>query len=441
MHEPDGIHRVENDAPHSADVLRGDHIVVAGVSVCDAAAARQHAIKPALVERLEKDQNGSGPRHLLWVNQLLATAELASGDEVLHVRDHHWDDRHRLRHASDLGRHSDLHDLRLDLPKARLQAALSGAFRDQDPGRAQERIDDVADPEGELLHLPADASPDDRLRLICFGLGQRGFGAGLFGWKEGRDLGLGTLFGGRGCRNRAFAALDGDLKLLDVPARHNARVAPLQLLFGLQFINGLLVGTLGLLDPAFRRHDVSARDHHRRINLGDLATGGLSRCFLLLAIQPEDRSAFLNPMVHSNVNLSDAPVDFWNDWDRSEVRYDVGCGRVIVEYHRNQPYGEQQTKYDAPSELEPDGEKCNLLTEPLALDVAPEEIVRKDGQERADKKLKHGSAPSRGAGLGSPPALRAASQPVWCRSQSRSALVLHLRPASCQPSFQPPQRS
>ena len=134
----------------------------------------------------------------------------------------------------------------------------------------------------ELLHLPADASPDDGLRLICFGLGQRGFGARLFGWKEGGDLRLGTLFGGRGRRNRAFAALDGDLKLLDIPARHNARVAPLQLLFGLQFINGLLVGALGLLDLAFRRHDVSARDHQRGIDLGDLATGGLNGCFLLL---------------------------------------------------------------------------------------------------------------------------------------------------------------
>ena len=76
------------------------------------------------------------------------------------------------------------------------------------------------------------------------------------------DLRLGTLFSGCGRRNRAFAALDGDLKLLDIPARHNARVAPLQLLFGLQFINGLLVGALGLLDLAFRLHDVRARDHH-----------------------------------------------------------------------------------------------------------------------------------------------------------------------------------
>src|SRR5215207_9833521 len=412
MHEPDGIHRMENDAPRRADVLRGDHIVVTGVGVRDAAAARQHAVEPTLVERLEKDQNGSRPRHLLGVNQLLATAELAGGDEVLHVRDHHRDDRHGLRYAGDLGRHSDLHDLPLNLPKARLQAALSGAFRDQDPGRAQERIDDVADPEGELLHLPADPSPDDRLRLICFGLGQRGFGARLFGWKERGDLRLGTLFGGRGRRNRAFAALHGDLEFFDVPARHHAGIAPLQLLLGLQFINGLLVGTLGLLDLAFRRHDVSARDHHRRINLGDLATGGLSGCLLLLAIQPEDRSAFRDPIVHPNIDLSDPPVDFRNDGDRSEVRYDVGCGRVIIEDHRDQPYGEHQAERDAPSELEPDGVERDFLAEPLSLDVAAEEIVWKDGQKRTHEKLKHGSAPSYEAAVWSRAALRAAPDAV-----------------------------
>src|SRR4051812_47309361 len=412
MHEPDGIDRMENEAPRGAGVLRGDHIVVAGIGVGDAAAARQYAIKPTGVERLEKDENGSRPCYLLGVDQLLATAELAGGDEVLHVRDHHRDDGHGLRGARDLGRHSDLHDLGLNLPKARLQALLSGASRDQDPGRAHERVDDVTYPQGELLHLPADASPDDRLGQIRFGLGQRGFGARLFGWKEGGDLRLSTLSGRSGRSNRALAAFYGDLKLLDVPASHDAGVAPLQLLFGLQFINGLLVGALGLLDLAFRRHNVSARNHQRGVNLGNLATGGLSSCLLLLAIQPENRSAFLNPIIHSNVNLSNAPVDFWNNWDRSEVRDDIGRGWVIVENRRDQPYGEQQTKYDAPPQLEPDGEKRNLLTEPLALDIAPEEVVWKDGQKRTDEKLKHGSAPSYEAAVWSRAALRAAPDAV-----------------------------
>ena len=248
-----------------------------------------HTVEPALVERLEKDQDGSRPRHLLRVDQLLAAAELAGGDEVLHAGDHHRDDRPGLRDAGGLGHHADLHDLRLDLPKAGLQAPLSGAFRDQDPGRAHERIDDVADPQGELLHPPADAGPDDGLRQIRFGLGQRGFGARLLGREERGDLRLGTLFGGGGGSDRRLAALDGDLKLLDIPARDDARVAPCSSCLVSSSSNGLLVGAPGLLDLAFRRQDIGPRDHQRGVDLGDLAAGGLRGRLLLRAVQPEDR--------------------------------------------------------------------------------------------------------------------------------------------------------
>ena len=50
----------------------------------------------------------------------------------------------------DFGDHSNVHDLRFDLVEARRQKA-TGVLRDQNPGRAHERIDDVTDPQRELL--------------------------------------------------------------------------------------------------------------------------------------------------------------------------------------------------------------------------------------------------------------------------------------------------
>ena len=43
----------------------------------------------ALIEGLERHQEAARPRHLLGIDQLLAATELASGDVVLHVSDHH----------------------------------------------------------------------------------------------------------------------------------------------------------------------------------------------------------------------------------------------------------------------------------------------------------------------------------------------------------------
>jgi hypothetical protein len=96
------------------------------------------------------------------VDQLLAAAELAGGNVVLHVGHHHRDDGERLGHAGDFGRHSGLHDLRLDLIEAGLQAALPGAFRNEHAGRPHQRIDDVADAQDELLDSPVHAGAHPR---------------------------------------------------------------------------------------------------------------------------------------------------------------------------------------------------------------------------------------------------------------------------------------
>ena len=94
---------------------------------------------------------------------MLATAKLAGSNVVLHAGDNHGDDGERLRYAGDLGDHSHFHDLCFDLSEAGEQDSLTGPLGDQHPGRAHERIDDIAYLESELLHAPAHAGTDNGL--------------------------------------------------------------------------------------------------------------------------------------------------------------------------------------------------------------------------------------------------------------------------------------
>ena len=60
VHEPDGIHPVQNQTPCGAHVRGGgQELVVAAVGVDDAAAARGHVIEPAGIEGLEEDEDAS----------------------------------------------------------------------------------------------------------------------------------------------------------------------------------------------------------------------------------------------------------------------------------------------------------------------------------------------------------------------------------------------
>jgi hypothetical protein len=189
----------------------------------------------------------AGPCHLLRVDQLLARADLPGGDEVLHARHHHRDHDPRLRGAGHHGGHANLHHLRLDLMEAGLQLSPSGAFRIKDPGRAHERVDDVADQERELLDTAIDTGTDNVFHL---GLRQFGLGAGFLGGEQACQAGLRLRRSGRGGGDRALTSLHRDLELLDVAHCHGARVAPVDLLFGLQFVDRLLVGALRLGDPS-----------------------------------------------------------------------------------------------------------------------------------------------------------------------------------------------
>ena len=161
-----------------------DHVVVVRIGIGDAAAARRHAFEPALVKRLEKDKKRARPRHLLRVESTARRRETGRRRCSPARRHHHRDDRKWLGHAGDLRSHPDFHDLSLDLPETGLQRSLTGAFGDQDAGRTHQRIDDVADPQSELLHPPAHAGTDHRLVQLDLSLGQLGFGARFLGRQQ-----------------------------------------------------------------------------------------------------------------------------------------------------------------------------------------------------------------------------------------------------------------
>src|SRR5579863_2311901 len=135
---------------------RHDLVVVAGIGVGNAAAARRDAVKAALIERIQKRYQGARLLYLLRIEQLLAAAELASRNVALHARDHHRDNGKRLGYAGDLRDHSRFHDLRLDLIKARCEIT-PGVIRDQNSGRTHEWVDDIARPQCELLNATTDA--------------------------------------------------------------------------------------------------------------------------------------------------------------------------------------------------------------------------------------------------------------------------------------------
>ena len=53
MHQSQRIHRVEQHLLHCAGLFCFDHVVVAGIGVGDAAAARRHPLQPTFIKRLQ----------------------------------------------------------------------------------------------------------------------------------------------------------------------------------------------------------------------------------------------------------------------------------------------------------------------------------------------------------------------------------------------------
>jgi hypothetical protein len=104
-------------------------------------------------------------------------------------------------------------------------------------------------------------------------------------------------------------------------------------LFGLQFVHGLLVIALGLLELAFGLYDIHLSDGHLRIDLRDLAARSFDCSLLLRAVKSENRFAFLNRTAVANENFCHASVRFGKDRDGSEEKRRVGRRRVVVENH------------------------------------------------------------------------------------------------------------
>src|SRR5262249_41472908 len=159
-----------------------------------------------------------------------------------------------------------------------------GALRDQDPCRTHQWIDDIAHPEGKLLHLPTHARTNNRFVQFDLCLGQRRFGAGFFGREEGRDPVVSGLLRWRRGDECADFALCTALKPLDLAEGNVARIASVQLLLGLQFVHGLLASALGLFELTFSLCDIRSSHGHLRVDLYNLATRSLYSSLLLCTV-------------------------------------------------------------------------------------------------------------------------------------------------------------
>ena len=96
MNQPGRIDDMQSKTLQRAGFRVGDYVVIARVGVHDATAPRRDALETSLVHWLEECQNRPGLSQVLSIDQLLAGAELAGSDVVLHIGDDEWYDNPRL---------------------------------------------------------------------------------------------------------------------------------------------------------------------------------------------------------------------------------------------------------------------------------------------------------------------------------------------------------
>ena len=80
MHQCDRVNDVKEQPPPGADVLVGEKIVIVGIGVGDAQAARWDTSETTLIKWLEKDGEGSRFRGLLRIDEQIRRLDLAGGD-------------------------------------------------------------------------------------------------------------------------------------------------------------------------------------------------------------------------------------------------------------------------------------------------------------------------------------------------------------------------
>ena len=76
VHESESVDSMKSEPPDRARTRRDNFVVIVGIGVGDAAAARRDPVEAAFVERFESGYERARPRHLLRVEQLLAASEL-----------------------------------------------------------------------------------------------------------------------------------------------------------------------------------------------------------------------------------------------------------------------------------------------------------------------------------------------------------------------------
>ena len=104
-----------------------------------------------------------------------------------------------------------------------------------------------------------------------------------------RNTDLGGLFGGGGRCNRSPRRCGTDFEPFDFAERNVAGAAPIELLFGFQFLDDQLEISLGLTDLPVGLLDFGSCNDNGGLDFGDLASGCFQGGLLLRTVQPEDR--------------------------------------------------------------------------------------------------------------------------------------------------------